>query len=276
MNARQGLASAAGAVTVTLTAAAFWLSYEHLHDVAASNGLGHSAGRAWAWPGTVDLFIVAGELLILRAALRGKADWFAYFLAGVGSLGSIALNVAGVGAGAEPLEYIVAAVPPVAALLAFAAVMRQVHERLADDEGKPDVVSLAPVVEQVDLMRLPVPEVAPRVPRALPPAVPQTVPAGVSLLPIVARPEVAPAPTPVAAAGVPRNGVTAPVGKPRTGRAKPLPAKAGEDALTGRARAKFADVLAGGEVPGVGTLRSEYRIGQVRAQRIRDELRSTP
>jgi uncharacterized protein DUF2637 len=116
-------------VTATLTAAAFWLSYEHLHDVAAANGL--DGARAWAWPGTVDAFIIAGELLILRAALRGRADWFAYLLAGVGSLGSIALNVAGVGTGADPLEYIVAAVPPVAALLAFAAVMRQVHERLA-------------------------------------------------------------------------------------------------------------------------------------------------
>ncbi|GAB3670261.1 DUF2637 domain-containing protein [Streptomyces sparsus] len=125
------LAAGATLVTVALTAAAFWLSYEHLHDVAAGNGLGHSPARAWVWPATVDLFIVAGELLILRAALRGKFDWFAYLLAGTGSLGSIALNVAGVGAGGEPLEYIVAAVPPVAALLAFAALMRQVHDALA-------------------------------------------------------------------------------------------------------------------------------------------------
>jgi TRAP-type C4-dicarboxylate transport system permease small subunit len=129
LDARQGLAAGAAIVTIALTAAAFWLSYEHLHDVAHENGL--DGIRAWAWPGTVDLFIVAGELLILRAALRGGFDWFAYLLAGVGSLGSIALNVAGVGADAALMEYIVAAVPPVAALLAFAAVMRQVHERLA-------------------------------------------------------------------------------------------------------------------------------------------------
>lgn len=142
LNARQTLAGGAGLVTVTLTAAAFWLSYEHLHDVADDNGL--DGIRAWAWPGTVDLFIVAGELLILRAALRGRADWFAYLLAGVGSLGSIALNVAGVGTGADPLEYIVAAVPPVAALLAFAAIMRQVHEQLVPDDEpiKLDVIQL--------------------------------------------------------------------------------------------------------------------------------------
>lgn len=147
INPVQGLASGAAAVTVALTATAFWLSYEHLHDVAADNGL--EGARAWAWPGTVDMFIVAGELLILRAALRGRFDWFAYLLAGVGSLGSIALNVAGVGWGASPLEYVVAAVPPVAALLAFAAVMRQVHERLAGHAEQPEVP--APVtVERVE------------------------------------------------------------------------------------------------------------------------------
>lgn len=122
------LAAGAAAVTVALTATAFWLSYEHLHDVAAANGL--TGTRAWAWPGTVDLFIIAGELLILRAALLRRVDWFAYLLAGVGSLGSIALNVAGVGKGAELMEYIVAAVPPSAALIAFGALMRQVHEHL--------------------------------------------------------------------------------------------------------------------------------------------------
>lgn len=128
-NARQGLATGAATVTIAITGAAFWLSYEHLHDVADSNGL--PGIRAWAWPSVIDLFIIAGELLILRASLRGRFDWFAYLLAGTGSLGSIALNVAGVGPDAAVMEYVVAAVPPVAALLAFAAVMRQVHEALA-------------------------------------------------------------------------------------------------------------------------------------------------
>lgn len=148
INPVQGLASGASAVTVALTGTAFWLSYEHLHDVAAANGL--EGTRAWAWPGTVDMFIVAGELLILRAALRGRFDWFAYLLAAVGSLGSIALNVAGVGWGASPLEYVVAAVPPVAALLAFAAVMRQVHERLAGRAGEPGVTTTV-TVERADV-----------------------------------------------------------------------------------------------------------------------------
>jgi hypothetical protein len=137
VNARRNLAAGAAAVTILLTAAAFWLSYEHLHDVAAENGLGGDAARAWAWPACLDLFIVAGELLMLRGSLAGRVDWWAVGLTAVGSLGSIGLNVSGVGAHADPLEYVVAAVPPVAALLAFGAVMRQVHERLASTSEEP-------------------------------------------------------------------------------------------------------------------------------------------
>ncbi len=121
----------AGALTVVLTAAAFWLSYEHLQEVAARHGMGDAAVRSWAWPATVDLFIVIGELLILRASLARRVDGWAVTLAAVGSGGSIALNVAGVGAQAQPMDYVVAAVPPVAALLAFGALMRQVHAYLA-------------------------------------------------------------------------------------------------------------------------------------------------
>ncbi|MEV6790887.1 DUF2637 domain-containing protein [Streptomyces sp. NPDC051320] len=144
-NAPQSLAAGATVVTVALTGAAFWLSYEHLHDVAEGNGL--DSARAWAWPATVDLFIVAGELLILRASLRQRVDWWAITLAAVGSLGSIALNVAGVGTNAQAMEYIVAAVPPSAALIAFGALMRQVHEHLASrtEEVAPDETPALPI-----------------------------------------------------------------------------------------------------------------------------------
>lgn len=125
------LAVIAAVASVVLTGAAFWLSYEHLHDVAAGHGLAHSAVRAWAWPATVDLFIVIGEVLILRASLRRSVDPWAIGLTITGSGGSIALNVAGVGANAEPMNYVVAAVPPIAALLAFGALMRQLHGALA-------------------------------------------------------------------------------------------------------------------------------------------------
>jgi hypothetical protein len=117
-HAPQILAAVAAAATLILTGVAFWLSFEHLHDVAHSNGLGGDDARAWAWPATVDLFIIVGEVLMLRSSLRGEGvDWWAVALMASGSVGSIALNVA--------------AVPPVAALLAFGALMRQIHTALA-------------------------------------------------------------------------------------------------------------------------------------------------
>lgn len=115
-------------LTIGLTAAAFWLSYEHLHDVA--NGHGLSGARAWAWPATVDTFIIIGETMILVAHFLRQADAWAVFVTVVGSVGSVALNVAGVGADAAAMTYVVAAVPPCGALLAFAILMRQLKRAL--------------------------------------------------------------------------------------------------------------------------------------------------
>ncbi|MFJ6696503.1 DUF2637 domain-containing protein [Streptomyces sp. NPDC091272] len=114
-----------------MTTAGFWLSYAHLAEVAGRHGLALSPARQWAWPATLDAFIVIGELLMLHAGLRRETDRWAMAMTATGSVGSIALNVAGVsGTGDAPapvLDYVVAAVPPSAALLAFALLMRQVH-----------------------------------------------------------------------------------------------------------------------------------------------------
>ena len=143
----QLLAIAAGIVIIALTVAAFWLSYAHLAEVALAHGLGAAPERAWAWPATLDLFIVAGELLMLRAALSHTVDPWAIGLTVVGSVGSIALNVAGVGQGAGALSYVVAAVPPAAALLAFGALMRQVHQALSHAAVAAEDRTPGPVVD---------------------------------------------------------------------------------------------------------------------------------
>nr|WP_078868143.1 DUF2637 domain-containing protein [Streptomyces sp. NRRL F-5727] len=122
-------------VIAVLTGSGFWLSYAHLAEVAARHGLDNSPIRAWAWPATLDAFIVAGELLMFRAGLRRRTDWWAIGVTATGSIGSIALNVLGVsGATPEPvphLDYVVAAVPPTASMLAFGVLMRQIHQRVA-------------------------------------------------------------------------------------------------------------------------------------------------
>ncbi|WNI18705.1 DUF2637 domain-containing protein [Actinacidiphila sp. ITFR-21] len=177
----------AGVVIVILTTAAFWLSYAHLADVARHNGLAASPERRWAWPATLDLFIVAGEVLMFLAALRSRTDWWAIGLTVTGSLGSIGLNVAGVGNGQPLLHYVVAAVPPFAALLAFGALMRQVHGLIPDAEpsltSTPAQAQAVQPPEQVTVERLPdadpapVPEL-PAAQPAPPPAAPAvTVPA---------------------------------------------------------------------------------------------------
>lgn len=125
------LAIGAAAIITGITGIAFWLSYYHLHDVATRYGLGIDPSRAWAWPAVLDLFYLAGELLILRASYLRTVDPWAIALTALGAGGSIALNVAGVGPGQAILVYVVAAVPPVAALLAFGALMQQVHRYLA-------------------------------------------------------------------------------------------------------------------------------------------------
>ncbi|MGW6456668.1 DUF2637 domain-containing protein [Streptomyces sp. NPDC055078] len=274
-----GLAAGAAAVTVALTATAFWLSYEHLHDVAAANGL--SGVRAWAWPGTVDLFIVAGELLILRAALRRRVDWFAYLLAGVGSLGSIALNVAGVGTGADLMEYIVAAVPPSAALIAFAALMRQVHEHLV-----PDAVAVEPDPVPVTLERVPdVPVAYPAIEYAVP-AVPDAVPVGVRLLPIDAPPRPgdhfvdAPEAMPVPGAEEPRTrpeAVTEYTPEPvPEGQPEPVPdpvERPLDDMGLGLAAEQFKEQLFNGEVPSIREIKARLSVGQSRAKEIQEAFR---
>lgn len=167
--ATAGLGLAVGAATLitAITGVAFWLSYHHLHDVAAGNGLGADPARAWAWPAVLDLFYLAGELLILRASYLRTVDPWAIGLTAVGALGSIGLNVAGVGEGAKLLEYVVAAVPPVAALLAFGALMRQLHvwfarRPAAAPQPAPVVVPSLERAEQPPAP--PMPEQAPQLP----------------------------------------------------------------------------------------------------------------
>ncbi|MFD4604089.1 DUF2637 domain-containing protein [Streptomyces sp. NPDC058464] len=137
----------AGVVIVALTAGGFWLSYAHLAEVAGQHGLKSSPVRQWAWPATLDAFIIAGELLMLRAGLRRMTGWGAITLTAAGSVGSIALNVAGVNgtgrAGTVPLlDYVVAAVPPTAALLAFGVLMRQIHQLVDQPALHPDTLSV--------------------------------------------------------------------------------------------------------------------------------------
>jgi hypothetical protein len=246
-NPTAALAAGAAVVTIALTGAAFWLSYEHLHDIASTNGL--TGARAWAWPATVDLFIVAGELLVLRASLRGAIDGWAYALAAVGSLGSIALNVFGVGHGAQPMEYVVAAVPPSAALIAFGALMRQVHDALHRIQA-----AAAPAR----------PDASADFERAAEQAVEVAEPQPARTLILDLAPMQPPHPELCAAASGPAQGPDA---------VAELPTPDADAALLADARKVNAAALAEtGRPASLRRLQDELRIGQRRAQRIQAQL----
>ncbi|WEH17116.1 DUF2637 domain-containing protein [Streptomyces sp. VNUA24] len=185
---------AAGVVIVALTAGGFWLSYAHLAEVAGQHGLKSSPIRQWAWPATLDAFIVAGELLMLRAGLRRVTDWWAITLTATGSAGSIALNVAGVNgtgnASAVPLlDYVVAAVPPTAALLAFGVLMRQIHQLVDQPADRLDAAPVQVPGPPVTAPAAPAEPVEPVEPRAEPVGLAER-PAAGSVQPTEPPPEV--------------------------------------------------------------------------------------
>ena len=74
---------------IAATIVGFWLSYAGLHAFAFRAGL--RGPEAWAWPASVDLFILAGELGVTISAVRGKTDriaW-AYLTGGAAPLGAV-------------------------------------------------------------------------------------------------------------------------------------------------------------------------------------------
>ena len=102
---------ALAAATIAATVVGFWLSYAGLHSFAVRSGL--RGPEAWAWPASVDLFILAGELGVTISAIRRQRDPLArcYLLAGFGP--SVAFNVLHVATVAPSWgRYAVAAVPP--------------------------------------------------------------------------------------------------------------------------------------------------------------------
>ena len=118
-----------------LAVAGFAMSYGALHALARDSGV--PATLAWLWPLVVDGFIVVASLSVLHAVLESRPARYPWFLL----LGFSAVSVAGnVAHGAPtPVGRLVAAVPPVALVLAFDLLMRQVRRLLepAHDNTRP-------------------------------------------------------------------------------------------------------------------------------------------
>lgn len=114
----------------------------------ASTGSAHplSAGGLGLPPWTRSSSPANCSCCVLRSGVRPTSGPVAVTAAG--SVGSIALNVAGVsgadnGRSVPLLDYVVAAVPPAAAMVAFGVLMRQIHQLVAPTDAPSGIGSVA-------------------------------------------------------------------------------------------------------------------------------------
>jgi len=110
-----------------LAAAAFVLSYDVLRALALENGV--NPRLAWLWPLTLDAFMLAASLAVLRGHLNGEGTWYAWALVFVFSAASVAFNV--VHARNGFLSRAIFALPPAVVFLAFHLLMRMVERSVS-------------------------------------------------------------------------------------------------------------------------------------------------
>jgi len=150
--------------TVLIAAAAFWLSFTALTDLARRSGI--DAGQAWAWPLIVDGLIVVATVAVV--ALDGhRAAWYPWLLLIAGTLVSVVANAlhATVAADADVpplLAGCVAAVPPLVLLASThltVVLVRSHRARTTDAEGQEARLAPAGVTDPVDEDSAVLPEV---------------------------------------------------------------------------------------------------------------------
>ena len=143
-------------VTAAATVVGFWLSYGGLHQFAVRSGL--AGAEAWAWPASVDLFIAAGEAGVTISALRRERDHGAWVYLVLGLVASVSGNTLHVDPGhLSWAPYAVAAVPPMSAMLALAALLRQAYRiaagRSTQDQPAAEQPPAAPAAVPVPGLR---------------------------------------------------------------------------------------------------------------------------
>ncbi|MFF6808493.1 DUF2637 domain-containing protein [Streptomyces sp. NPDC012403] len=155
------------------------LSFAHLHDLAAAAG--QTGWKAWAYPVSVDLLLVAAWRR-LRTARRDRSAWTWFVIALVASLGA---NVAT--AGLLDLDQVPAWLRILVAgwpALAFLGGTLLVHTP-AEPATSAQPVDDEPAVPEVEMHRTDEPDPAPPAAPApeLSPAPPSPVPAAVPIVP---------------------------------------------------------------------------------------------
>lgn len=121
MKANKTISVVTAGLVLFLAGAAFVLSYDALHGLALDNGIKPSL--AWLWPLTLDAFMIAASLAVLRASLNSEGKVYQWTLVGAFTLASIAFNV--VHAPTTLLARSIFALPPLVVFLAFELLMKQ-------------------------------------------------------------------------------------------------------------------------------------------------------
>ncbi|BEP14000.1 hypothetical protein acdb102_23110 [Acidothermaceae bacterium B102] len=112
-----------------LAVGAFLLSYDALHQLARTSHV--PALLAWLWPLIVDGFILVASLAILDAVHTGRRARYPWLLVLAFSTLSVTFNV--LHAPDDLVARLVAAIPPLALVLSFELLMRQIHHRLQQE-----------------------------------------------------------------------------------------------------------------------------------------------
>lgn len=108
-----------------LAVGAFLLSYDALHQLARTSHV--PAPLAWLWPLIVDGFILVASLAVLDAVHTGRPARYPWLLVLAFSTLSVTFNV--LHAPPDLVAQLVAAIPPLALVLSFELLMRQLHHR---------------------------------------------------------------------------------------------------------------------------------------------------
>jgi len=112
---------------VVIVAIPFILSATALNDLAAQ----HGQRPSWLYPVMVDGGLIIFKLLVLRGALRGHRDRYAWAMAVTATVISVGLNVHH--AEASVTARLMSALPPLAILGAFVAVTRRIEETAVEE-----------------------------------------------------------------------------------------------------------------------------------------------
>ncbi|BEP13967.1 hypothetical protein acdb102_22780 [Acidothermaceae bacterium B102] len=156
-----------------LAVGAFLLSYDALHQLARTSRV--PALLAWLWPLIVDGFILVASLAVLDAIHTGRRPVYPWLLVLAFSTLSVTFNV--LHAPHNPVAQLVAAIPPLALVLSFELLMRQIHHRL-QNRG----VQSAPLTASAAISSFaPAAPSAPMTPSIAAPTAPTTTPPETSL-----------------------------------------------------------------------------------------------